>query len=209
MHPELTVVGEQQVRVVHNLIAHPGADISDIKKVYSHPQALAQCREFLEKVLPNAEAIPSYDTAGSVEFVKNMNDKSAAAIAGSPAAKYYGMEILRQGIETNPSNYTRFYILSREENAEYFRSQSKPNKVALSFSVSDEPGSLMRVLSIFGSYGLNMTKLESRPIPGKPWEYTFFVEVQIKEDDALSKAVEEIKAVAASFRVLGQYTSVL
>ena len=95
------------------------------------------------------------------------------------------------------------------QNAEYLRSQSKPNKAALSFSVSDEPGSLMRVLSILGSYGLNMTKLESRPIPGKPWEYTFFVEVQLKDDDSFNKAVEEIKAAAVSFRDLGHYTSVL
>ena len=119
------------------------------------------------------------------------------------------MEILAQGIETNPSNYTRFYIISREENASYIRSQAKSNKAALSFSVSDEPGALMKILSILGDNGMNMTKLESRPIPGKPWEYTFFVEVQLNEEIEFEKVCEEIKKAAVSFRVLGTYASVL
>lgn len=208
MHPELTVVGEQQVRVVHNLIGVPGAKLEDIKKVYSHPQALAQCKEFLAS-LPEIEQIPYYDTAGSVEFAKKQNDKSIAGIAGAPAAKFHKMEILAQGIETNPSNYTRFYIISREENASYIRSQAKSNKAALSFSVSDEPGALMKILSILGDNGMNMTKLESRPIPGKPWEYTFFVEVQLNEEIEFEKVCEEIKKAAVSFRVLGTYASVL
>lgn len=209
MHPEITVVGEQQVRVVHNLIGLPGTDLSDIKKVYSHPQALAQCSAFLSSELKDAEQVPYYDTAGSVEFIKNLNDKSVAGIAGAPAAKFHKMEVLRQGIETNPANYTRFYILSREENAEYFRSQSKLNKASLSFSVSDQPGSLMEILSILGRYGLNMTKLESRPIPGKPWEYTFFVEVQVHDEASFDRAAEDIRKSAVSFRVLGRYSSVL
>lgn len=208
MHPELTVVGEQQVRVVHNLIGVPGAKLEDIKKVYSHPQALAQCKEFLAS-LPEIEQIPYYDTAGSVEFAKKQNDKSVAGIAGAPAAKFHKMEILAQGIETNPSNYTRFYIISREENASYIRSQAKSNKAALSFSVSDEPGALMKILSILGDNGMNMTKLESRPIPGKPWEYTFFVEVQLNEEIEFEKVCGEIKKAAVSFRVLGTYASVL
>lgn len=209
MHPEIAVVGEQQIRVIHNLIVVPGTRIEDIKQVYSHPQALAQCREFLETELKNAEPVPYYDTAGSVQLVKEKNDKSIAGIAGSPAAIHYGMEILRQGIETNPSNYTRFYIITREENSEVFRSRSKPNKVAITFSVSDEPGSLMRVLGILHKYDLNMQTLMSRPIPGKPWEYTFFCEVQLHDDESFNKAVIEIKKEAASFRELGRYTTVL
>lgn len=209
MHPELTVVGEQQVRVVHNLIGVPGAKLEDIRKVYSHPQALAQCKEFLESMPFEIEQIPYYDTAGSVEFAKKQNDKTIAGIAGAPAAKFHSMEILAQGIETNPSNYTRFYILSREENAEYIRSQAKSNKAALSFSVSDEPGSLMKILSILNENGLNMTKLESRPIPGKPWEYTFFVEVQLTDEEAFKNASDEIRKAAVSFRVLGTYRTVL
>lgn len=209
MHPEITVVGEQQIRVVHNLIAIPGTRLDDIKQVYSHPQALAQCKDFLEHELPNAELVPYYDTAGSVELVRNRGDKSIAGIAGSPAAKYHGMEIIRQGIETNPSNYTRFYIIARNENAEVFRSQSKLDKVSITFSVSDEPGSLMKVLSILQDYHLNMSKLESRPIAGKPWEYTFFCELQLDDESAFKCAAGKIMEVATSFRELGRYTTVL
>ena len=210
MHPELTVVGEQQVRVMHNLIVTPGAKMEDIKKVYSHPQGLQQCKAFLDSELPDAERIPFFDTAGAVEYISKLGDKSVAAIAGSPAAHYYGMEVLRQGIETDASNYTRFYILSREENAEVYRSQEKLNKAALSFSVSDEPGSLMDVLKTISDYGVNMTKLESRPIPGKPWEYLFFVELDLPEEmKRFDELAEEIKAKAVSFRVLGVYTSVI
>ena len=210
MHPELTVIGEQQVRVMHNLIVVPGTKLEDIRKVYSHPQGLQQCRAFLDKELPDAERIPFFDTAGSVEYIAKLGDKSCAAIAGSPAAHYYGMEILSQGIETDASNYTRFYILSREENAAIYRSQSEPNKAALSFSVSDEPGSLMDVLKTFADEGVNMTKLESRPIPGKPWEYLFFVEVQLPADrERFDRLTEEIRKKAVSFRILGIYTSVI
>ena len=210
MHPELTVVGEQQVRVMHNLIVVPGTKMEDIKKVYSHPQGIQQCRAFLDKELPNAERIPFFDTAGAVEYIAGLGDKSVAAIAGSPAAHYYGMEILRQGIETDASNYTRFYILAREENAEVYRSQSKADKAALSFSVSDEPGALMDVLKTIAEKGVNMTKLESRPIPGKPWEYLFFVELQLPEDmSKFDELAEEIMKKAVSFRILGTYTSVI
>ena len=209
IHPELTVVGEQQIRVIHNLIVNPGTRIEDIKKVYSHPQGLAQCKEFLQRELPWAEAIPFFDTAGAVSFVKEQNDNSLAAIAGAPAAVYNGMEILRQGIETNPSNYTRFYVITREENSELYKGSAPSDKAALSFSVSDEPGSLMKVLEILYHNNLNMQKLESRPIPGKPWEYNFFVEVRILDPEDFRRATDAVRKTAASFRVLGTFKTVL
>ena len=210
IHPELTVVGEQQVRVMHNLIVVPGTRMEDIRKVYSHPQGLQQCRAFLDSELPDAERVPFFDTAGAVEYIAGLGDKSVAAIAGSPAAHYYGMEVLRQGIETDASNYTRFYILAREENAQVFRSQAKLNKAALSFSVSDEPGALMDILKMIADEGINMTKLESRPIPGKPWEYLFFVELQLPEDIArFDELASRLKEKAVSSRILGVYTSVI
>ena len=210
IHPELTVVGEQQVRVMHNLIVVPGTRMEDIRKVYSHPQGLQQCRAFLDRELPDAERVPFFDTAGAVEYIAGLGDKSVAAIAGSPAAHYYGMEVLRQGIETDASNYTRFYILAREENAAVFRSQAKPDKAALSFSVSDEPGALMDILKMIADEGINMTKLESRPIPGKPWEYLFFVELQLPEDIArFDELAMRLKEKAVSSRILGVYTSVI
>ena len=209
MHPELTVVGEQQVRVIHNLIGMPDAELGDIKKVYSHPQGLMQCTRFLSEELPDAERIPFFDTAGAVSFIAEKKDKSLAAIAGSPAAVYHGLKIIRQGIETDASNYTRFYVIAREENADLFRSQAKPNKASISFSVSDEPGALMKALKVLADRGINMKKLESRPIQGKPWEYLFFLEIQLPEDGSFNALCSEMKETCATFRVLGTYASVL
>lgn len=205
IHSELTVVGETQVRVVHNLIGFPGVKEDEIKRIYSHPQALSQCKEFLETHFPNAEIIPFFDTAGAVSYIKESGDRTSAAIAGAPAALYNGMAIIHQSIETNPSNYTRFYVLTREENAPLFMAERKREKASMLFSVSDEPGSLMKVLEVFYRNGLNMQKLESRPIQGKPWEYTFYVDVLIPDYSRFEGICDEIKASAASFRVLGVY----
>ena len=207
MHPEITVVGETLIRVVHNLITLPDAELSDIRKVYSHPQGLAQCRKFLSEELPDAEAVPFFDTAGAVAYVAEKKDKSIAAIAGEPAAAFYGMKMLRQNIETDASNFTRFYVVTREENASIYRSEAKLNKATLSFSVSDEPGSLASALSVFSGNGVNMKKLESRPIPGKPWEYLFFVECELPEGNVFDKFTEEMKEKTVSFRLLGTYTA--
>ena len=206
-HPGLTVVGEQQVRIIHNLIALPGASFDQIKKVYSHPQGLAQCAEFLEKQMPWAEAVPFFDTAGAVAYIREQNDPALAAIAGAPAAKCYQMEILREGIETNPRNYTRFYVICREEKASSFRSAAPVDRAALVFSVGDQPGALFSVLDILSKHGLNMKKLESRPIPGKPWEYSFFVETELGKEGAFDQALEQLRTACASIRVLGTFTA--
>ncbi len=206
MHSELTVVGETEVRVVHNLIGFPGVKESGIRKIYSHPQALAQCREFLETNFPEAEIIPFFDTAGAVAFVKAGGDRTSAAIAGAPAAVYNGMAIIHQSIETNPCNYTRFYVMTREENAEKGPiAARKREKASMLFSVSDEPGALMKVLEVFYQRGLNMQKLESRPIQGKPWEYTFYVDVLIPDYGKFGETCSEIKKATENFRLLGVY----
>ena len=207
IHPEITVVGETLIRVVHNLITLPDAQISDIRKVYSHPQGLAQCRKFLSEELPDAEIVPFFDTAGAVEYVAKTGDKSIAAIAGEPAATFYGMKILRENIETDASNFTRFYVITREENAAVYRSEARINKAIVSFSVADEPGSLIEALSVFRDNGINMIKLESRPIPGKPWEYLMFVECQISDADKFTEVISEMKEKTVSCRVLGTYSS--
>ncbi|MFA6688076.1 MAG: 3-deoxy-7-phosphoheptulonate synthase [Sphaerochaetaceae bacterium] len=206
-HPGIEVVGEQQVRIIHNLIALPGAEFEKITKVYSHPQGLAQCSEFLETQMPWAQAMPFFDTAGAVAFVKNQGDPTLAAIAGAPAAKCYSMEILREGIETNPRNYTRFYVISREERAAAFRSAAPVDRASLVFSVGDQPGALFAVLEILSKHGLNMKKLESRPIPGKPWEYSFFVETELGKDGAFEQALGQLKTACTSIRVLGTFTA--
>lgn len=206
-YPDIQVVGEQHIRVIHNLIVLPGTKKEDIKKVYSHPQGLAQCEKFLKNELSGAEAVPFFDTAGAVEFIKKQNDPSLAAIAGAPAAAYHHMEILEAGIESHPSNYTRFYVISRIENALEYVSASKINKASMVFSVTHHSGSLFDSLAILSEYGLNMKKLESRPIEGKPWEYSFFVETELNDQEKFDKACKKMSETCTSFRVLGKFTS--
>jgi 3-deoxy-7-phosphoheptulonate synthase len=205
IYPDLTVVGEKQIRVVHNLIGLPGSSINQIKEVYSHPQGLAQCASFLENQLKGATAIPFFDTAGAVTHIAKLQDPTIAAIASSKAAKVNKMEILQEAIETDSSNFTRFYVVTREENADFFRSMGPINRVAMVFSVKDRPGSLFEVLQVLSDYKMNMKKLESRPIAGKPWEYSFFVEAELADQKEFEQAVELLKKASATFRVLGTF----
>jgi 3-deoxy-7-phosphoheptulonate synthase len=204
-YPDLTVVGEKQIRIRHNLIGVPGTSLKEITRVFSHPQGLAQCTDFLERELGHAEAVPFFDTAGAVAHIAKLHDRSCAAIASSTAANYHHMEILHDSIETDSSNFTRFYVICREELAQVFRSTMPVDRVAMVFSVHDRPGSLFEALQVLSAYGLNMKKLESRPIPGKPWEYAFFVESELIEEKKFARATEELMATCASFRILGTF----
>ncbi|MCK9286008.1 MAG: 3-deoxy-7-phosphoheptulonate synthase [Sphaerochaetaceae bacterium] len=206
-YPNLTVVGEKQIRIVHCLIGLPGSSLDQLEQVYTHPQGLAQCSRFLETELPQAQALPFFDTAGAVAHIAQLRNPKIAAIASSAAARYHKMEILREGIETDSSNFTRFYVISREEHATVMRSVMPVNRVAMVFSVGDHPGALFEVLQIMSQYGMNMKKLESRPIPGKPWEYSFFVESELVEQARYDKAVEKLIASCRSFRILGTFRS--
>lgn len=206
-YPNLTVVGEKQIRIVHCLIGLPGSSLDQLEQVYTHPQGLAQCSRFLETELPQAQAFPFFDTAGAVAHIAQLRNPKIAAIASSAAARYHKMEILREGIETDSSNFTRFYVISREEHATVMRSVMPVNRVAMVFSVGDHPGALFEVLQIMSQYGMNMKKLESRPIPGKPWEYSFFVESELVEQARYDKAVEKLIASCRSFRILGTFRS--
>ncbi|MFP4563268.1 MAG: 3-deoxy-7-phosphoheptulonate synthase [Spirochaetia bacterium] len=200
-YPDIKIVGEQKIRIEHNLIGVPGATIEDIRKVYSHPQGLAQCSVFLGR-FPQWERIPFYDTAGSVEFIAGEGKPENAAIAGSEAARVYKMEVLKQGIETNPRNYTRFAILASADHSEI----EKPSKASMVFSVPDRPGALYSLLQKLAARKLNMKKLESRPILGKPWEYMFYVDIEVPENlEDFHSAVEDLKTEAEEFRVLGLY----
>ncbi|MDA3809584.1 MAG: 3-deoxy-7-phosphoheptulonate synthase [Spirochaetaceae bacterium] len=199
LNPDIKIVGEVKVRIRHNLISKEGVSLKDLTTVYSHPQALAQCAEFLKK--NHLEPVPYYDTAGAVSNL-NKFDKSSAAIGSAEAADIYGMSIIKEGIETNPNNYTRFFIIVRED----FMTVEKPSKASFILTVSDEPGALSQCLSIFSDHSLNMTKLESRPIHGKPWSYRFYIDVQIPEDrNQYEEALDVIKDKATDFRVLGEY----
>lgn len=200
---DLHIVGETQVRVEHNLIGLPGASLEGIKRVFSHPQGLAQSKQFLD-AHPTWEAVPFYDTAGSVKHVARSADPSLAAIASAEAARVYGMEILVPGVETNHRNFTRFFLIAR--NAEV--GEGSPNKASLVFATADAPGALSRCLAVFANHGVNMTKLESRPIHGRPWDYMFYVDARLPDrQGAFEATLAELGEVAKELRVLGVYES--
>jgi 3-deoxy-7-phosphoheptulonate synthase len=203
-YPDIKILGERRVRIRHTLIGRPGAGLKDIRKVYSHPQGLAQCARFLDEALPEAERVPYYDTAGSVGFIAGQSDNSLAAIASEEAAAVNGMSVLKEGIETNPSNYTRFFIIGNADEP----SEPDANTASLVFAVPDKSGALFSCLKVLADRGINMKKLESRPILGKPWEYMFYLDVQLPGDPAVfSEAVESLKEVSEDLRVLGVFRS--
>ena len=206
-HSSIQVVGEQQIRIIHNLIGLPGAKKEDIKEIYSHPQGLAQCSEFLSHKMTQAKAIPFFDTAGAVAYIKECKDPCKAAIAGLPAAQVHQMQVLEEAIESNPRNYTRFYIICREEQSAVYRSIAPVNRASLRFTVHDRPGSLFEALLVLTKHGLNMKKLESRPIAGKPWQYSFFVETELGELGSFESALDELRGICHSVQVLGTFTS--
>jgi len=203
LYPDLRITGELKVRIRHNLMACEGADLSTLRKVYSHPQALSQCADFLEK--NKLEAVSFFDTAGAASYVAEQNDPSIAAIAGIDAAGVYGLNILAEGVETNPHNYTRFAVIAREDMASV---SDDCDKASLVFSTPDEPGALSKCLSVFSEYGLNMKKLESRPIHGRPWSYLFYVDLELPEDRSVfDRAMERITDLTEDFRIMGIYRS--
>ena len=201
LNPDISIVGEIKIRIRHNLIAHKGVKLEDITEVRSHPQALAQCERFIKehKLAP----IPAYDTSGAVADLAAEKDAlHRAAIASDEAARVWGMEIIRDGIETNPNNYTRFAVIGRAENVKV----TKPNKATVMFEVSDETGSLSKCLALFARHHLNMTRIESRPIHGKPWSYSFYVDFDVPQDkEAFIKAAEDVRDAVKGFRILGLY----
>ena len=208
-YPDIRIVGEQKIRIVHNLIGLPGASIDDIRRVYSHPQGLAQCARYLD-AHPGWERVAFYDTAGAVRFVAETGAKENAAIASEEAASVYGLVLLKQGLETNVQNYTRFFVIAREEAEGGLPlpagGPAARNRASLCFAVADRPGALFTALQVLAERGLNMKKLESRPILGKPWQYLFYVEVDMPSDAAVfSRSLEELKRVTEDLRVLGTY----
>lgn len=198
---DVKVVRESLLRIRHNLIAISGAAIGDIDRVFSHPVALAQCRRFLAEH-PKMESYAFYDTAGSVKQLVELRDKHAGAIASEAAAHYYGAEILRANIEDNPENYTRFFLVRRTPDAV---NDSDANKISIAFSVENRPGSLVAALSELSRIPTNLTKIESRPVHGKPWEYVFYVDCQLHSIDEGAKAIQALKPHCAMVKELGTY----
>jgi len=207
-YPDLRIVGEQKIRIVHNLIGMPGAGIEDIRRVFSHPQGLAQCGRYLD-AHPDWERVAFYDTAGAVRHVAEIGAKENAAIASEEAALVYGLSVIKQGLETNVQNYTRFFVIALEEQTlPPEASARKPGKASLCFAVADKPGALFKALQVLAGRGLNMKKLESRPIHGKPWEYLFYVDVDMPADvGEFTRGMEELAKFTKDLRVLGTYGS--
>lgn len=196
----LSVVAEHYLRVRHCLIAKPGVRLSDVRKVISHPQALAQCEGYLRK-LTGVVTEPVYDTAGSVKMMRELDNPALAAIASSRAANLYQMSILVEGIEDDPANFTRFLVISRDEILP--RTEAKTSIV---FTLSNQAGSLFRALSAFALRDIDLTKIESRPLAGKPWEYLFYIDFAGScEDEKIGKALAHLAEYTIMLRVLGCY----
>jgi prephenate dehydratase len=196
----LFVTGEHITRVSHCLIGLPNARIDQIRKVVSHPQALAQCENTL-RAMKAVTSEPVYDTAGSVKMVKELGDPCVAAIASHWAADLYGMQVLAENIEDNAANFTRFQIISR-----------KPEEVvqnartSIVFALNNEPAALFRAMSVFALRGIDLTKIESRPLVGKPWEYLFYIDFSGSQaDEKIQKALSNLEEYATFLRVLGSY----
>jgi prephenate dehydratase len=200
---DLTIVGEAVLRVVHNLIAPPGVRIEDIARVYSHPVALAQCSRFFA-AHPTLEVIPAYDTAGSVKMIMEAGRRDEAAIAGANAATVYGAQILMAGVESNALNFTRFFLLVRPDKP--LPVAEGERKTSVVFRIGNKPGALYRSLSVFAAENVDLTKIESRPIEGRPWEYSFYLDfIGDRSDPAIQRALAHLAGLAESLRILGSY----
>ena len=196
---DLYIVGEYLLRVQHCLIALPGVKKSEIKKAISHPQALGQCAGYLRSLGVKPESV--YDTAGSVKMLQESGARDTAAIASRRAAELYGMQILEEGIEDNAENFTRFLVISKIE--------VKPEgeaKTSIVFTLKNQPGALFKALSVFALRDIDLTKIESRPLQGKPWEYLFYIDfIGATHEDTARKALDHLSQYALTMRVLGSY----
>jgi len=198
---EVTIVRETLLRIRHNLIAISGVSIGEIDRVFSHPVALAQCRKFLADH-PKMESFAFYDTAGSVKQLVELRDSHAAAIASAEAARYYGAQILAANIEDNPENFTRFFYLKRSAEAE---TAPDANKMSLAFTVENRVGTLVAALSELAKEGTNLTKIESRPVHGSPWEYVFYVDCQLHTAKDGDRALAALSPHCSMVKELGRY----
>jgi prephenate dehydratase len=205
----LTIRGETFLRIVHNLIAPPGTTLADVRRVYSHPVALAQCGRFLRQH-PELNSEPMHDTAGAVRVVMERRQAGEAAIASEAAANIYGGVILATNVEDDPQNFTRFFLLAPPDAS--VSALPEPNaprwKTSLLLEIANTPGSLYRALGVFATAGIDLSKIESRPIPGKPRDYAFYLDVIGNlSDAAIAQAIEQLRKDADSVTVLGSYAT--
>jgi prephenate dehydratase len=198
----LPIVGEVELPVVHHLLALPGATLDGLRRVYSHPQGLAQCERFL-RTLTNVEIIATYDTAGSAKMVADAKMLDAGAIASARAGEVFGLQSLAASVQDFDDNITRFLVVGAAP-----LPNRAPDKTSIVFSLPNEPGSLFKALSVFALRGISLTKLESRPIPGRPWEYLFYVDLAAARDEVhCARALAHLGEFAPLLRTLGTYAS--
>ncbi|MFQ5831503.1 MAG: prephenate dehydratase [Candidatus Thorarchaeota archaeon] len=196
---DLNVCGEIVLRISHCLIADPGTTIEGVRVVYSHPQALGQCRDFLER--QGFDLVSTYDTAGSVKMIKEEQLRDAAAVASERAAEIYGMKILAEDIADNRNNYTRFFVLSKVK-----PTPTENDKTSVIFSTKHVPGALYESLGELATRGINLTKIESRPTRQHPWEYNFYLDFEGHQNEKrCSEALEGLRAKSVFVKVLGSY----
>lgn len=202
------VTGETMLRIHHNVIAAPGVALAEIRRVLSHPVALSQCRQWL-RAHPEIEVVPFYDTAGSVKNLIDKGQRDTAGIAPELAAVHYGAQVLVYGVEDHAENFTRFYVLQRQDFGllRVDPDKSAANKMSVAFSLEHRPGSLIEALDAFRRAGLNLTRIESRPVPGKPWEYVFFVDLRFESVAQLHNAMDELAHHCRMVKELGRYTA--
>ena len=196
---QLHIVGETLLRVRHCLIANPDVKMEDIKKAISHPQALGQCAGYLRSHGIKAEQV--YDTAGGVKMLKESGARDTAAIASRRAAELYEMQILKEGIEDSGENYTRFLAIERERTV-----PEGEAKTSIVFTLKNQPGSLFKAMSVFALRDIDLTKIESRPLQGKPWEYLFYIDfIGAAHEETIRRALDHLGEYATTLRVLGSY----
>jgi prephenate dehydratase len=196
----LWIMGETKIRIVHNLIVNKGVKFEDIKRIYSHPQGLSQCEKFLNKY-SQIEKSPAFDTAGSVKMIKEQKMFDAGAVASRKSAIYYDMVILEEGIEDIDENYTRFLMLLKSKEV-----PKSANKTSIVFSTENIPGILFKSLSVFALRDINLSKIESRPVLGKPWEYFFYLDIEENlNNERCINAINHLKEIASYLKILGCY----
>ena len=198
---DLPIVAETELAVVHNLLAMPGVELARIKRVFSHPQALAQCEMFLQ-TLPGVEIVATYDTAGSARMIRDGSLEDTAAIASARAAELFGLASLRTGIQDYADNITRFLLISRDPRL----LAGAADKTSIAFALQNAPGALFKALSVFALRDIDLTKLESRPARGRPWEYVFYADLAAGRDELrCGRAIVHLAESARWVRTLGSY----
>jgi prephenate dehydratase len=201
----LEICGETILPIEHHLMGCPGVKLEEIRSVASHPMALAQCERFFA-THATLKRVPAEDTAGSVREMMERGDRSGASIAGRRASTHYGAVILQEAIQDNAENFTRFVLLLQPAEAKRYRT-ADARKISLAMRLAHKPGALLASLEPFAKLGVNLLKIESRPIHGRPWEYQFFIDVEAEKQENMEAALHEVSEATSELRVLGQYTA--